>query len=177
MARFAVLDAWLKGEDDRGWTEGPNAKIPAVNMLLRKGNPGFNKIEGDATFGTREEKSWPLERTEYRRYYPSSDLSLSTSKPTEESTVKLEALGKGEPVQFKYKFEKETEIAGHPLANLVVSVEKRADGTAPKDVDLFLTLRHFDAEGKEIYYTGELSLTVPLHFARLTAVLHNRNRW
>ncbi|GAA5875152.1 hypothetical protein JCM8547_005537 [Rhodosporidiobolus lusitaniae] len=159
----SFLSAWLKGEDDRGWLKGPNAGVPAVNLLVRKGNPGFNSTEAEATFSNRPETSWPLERTQYTRFHLHPDLSLQQDSPAKEAKqVKLAALGKGDPLQFKLTFDKETEIAGHPLVNLVVGVEKRPDGTAPKDVDLFVTLRHFDADGKEIFYTGTAGDPVPL---------------
>lgn len=87
---------------------------------------------------------------------------MTEERPSEDSTIKIEALGKGAPIQFKYTFDKETELAGHPQANLVMSVEKREDGSAPKDLDLFLTLRHLDAKGKEIFYTGTAGDPVPL---------------
>lgn len=81
---------------------------------------------------------------------------MRLNEPAQEAaTLELAALGKSDPLQFKVTFDKETEIAGHPLANLVVGVKERADGSAPTDIDLFLTLRHFDQEGKEIFYTGE----------------------
>lgn len=151
----AVLDAWLKGKDSRGWTKGPNNGVPAVNLLIRKGNPGFNSTAAEAIFENRSETSWPLERTRYEKFHLHPDLSMRLDSPaTESAQLKLAGLGKSEPIQFKVTFDKETEIAGHPLANLVVGVEKRSDGTAPRDVDLFVTLRHFDAEGKEIFYTG-----------------------
>lgn len=125
-------------------------------MLVRKGNPGFNSNEAEATFSNRPEQSWPIERTSYEKFHLHPDLSMHRDEPAKESnTLKLAALGKTDPLQFKVKVDKDTEIAGHPLANLVVGVEERADGTAPTDLDLFVTLRHFDAEGKEIFYTGE----------------------
>ncbi|KAM0793769.1 hypothetical protein ACM66B_001187 [Microbotryomycetes sp. NB124-2] len=158
----SFLDCWLKDEDSRGWKKGPNVDVPAINMLVRKGNPGINSNEAEATFPFREEREWPLARTEYRKFYLNPDLSLSESPRETSETIKLEALGKGEPAQFKVTFDKETEIAGHPLANLVVSVEKRPDGSAPKDVDVFVTLRHLDAQGKEIFYTGTAGDPVPL---------------
>lgn len=155
-----VLDAWLKGEDNRGWLKGPNAAggVPAVNILVRKGNPGFNSTEADATFANRPESAWPLERTQYVKYHLHPDLSLKMDDPArDKAQLSLAALGQGEPLHFKTTFDRETELAGHPLVNLTVGVEKREDGTAPKDVDLFLTLRHFDAAGKEIFYTGASS--------------------
>lgn len=45
-------------------------------------------------------------------------------------------------------FEKETEITGHPLARLSMSLSS-VEGSQPSDIDVFLTIRHFDAEGKE----------------------------
>ncbi|POY74191.1 hypothetical protein BMF94_2765 [Rhodotorula taiwanensis] len=159
----SFLDAWLKDEDSRGWTKGPNVDIPAVNVLVRKGNPGFNSNEAEATFSNRPEQSWPIERTSYEKFHLHPDLSMHRDEPAKESnTLKLAALGKTDPLQFKVKVDKDTEIAGHPLANLVVGVEERADGTAPTDLDLFVTLRHFDAEGKEIFYTGTAGDPVPL---------------
>lgn len=142
-------------------------------MLVRKGNPGINSNEAEATFGTREEQEWPLARTKYTKYFLNADKSLTLDPPKDTSaTVKLEALGKGEPAQFTVKFDKETEIAGHPLANLVVSVEKRPDGTAPKDLDVFVTLRHLDGQGKEIFYTGTAGDPVPLCKGELRVELY-----
>ncbi|KAM0753449.1 X-Pro dipeptidyl-peptidase protein [Meredithblackwellia eburnea MCA 4105] len=161
----SFLDAWLKGEDDAGWLEGPNVKVPAVSLLVRKGNPGFNSNEAEATFSSRPESSWPIERTVYKKFYlEPSTMALTDAPEAKESSLTLQALGKGESrtLSFKKVFEKETEIAGHVVANLVAGVEKRPDGTAPKDLDLFVTLRHFDAEGKEVFYTGTAGDPVPL---------------
>jgi hypothetical protein len=158
-----VLDAWLKGEDDAGWLKGPNVDVPAVSVLVRKGNPGFNTTEAEATFKFRPENEWPIARTRYVKHYLQSDKTMKTSSPTEGGKdFELQALGKGAPVNFEVKFEEETEINGHPTANLVYSVPKRADGSAPKDIDVFLTLRHLDANGREIYYTGTAGDPVPL---------------
>lgn len=159
----SFLDAFLKGEDDRGWLEGPNAKVPAVNLLVREGNPGFNSNEAEATFGNRPETSWPLERTEYSKFYlHPSPPALKLKPAIEPATIKMESLGKGEPIQFAFKFEEGVELAGHPLAKLAVSVEQRADGSHPKDVDLFVTLRHLDPAGAEVFYTGTAGDPVPL---------------
>jgi hypothetical protein len=158
-----VLDAWLKGEDHAGWLKGPNVDVPAVSVLVRKGNPGFNTTEAEVTFKFRSENEWPIARTRYVKHYLQSDKTMKTSAPTEGGKdFELQALGKGAPVNFEVKFEEETEINGHPTANLVYSVPKRADGSSPKDIDVFLTLRHLDANGREIYYTGTAGDPVPL---------------
>jgi hypothetical protein len=48
-------------------------------------------------------------------------------------------------------FPEDTEITGHPLAHLAVAIQNR-DGATPSDMDIFLTIRHYDAQGNE----GEL---------------------
>lgn len=65
--------------------------------------------------------------------------------------------------QFKTApFDVELEITGHIVAHLNVSVSPHADGPTPSDIDLFITLRHLAASGKEIFYTGTAGDPVPL---------------
>lgn len=158
----SFLDAWLRDEDPEGWKEGPNAKKPAVSLLVRKGNPGFNSNEAEATFKARDENEWPIARTVYEQFNLTPSGGLTTAPVAEAGTFELEALGKADPISFEVQFDKETEIAGHPTANLVYSVKKRADGTAPRDIDVFVTLRHIGPDGKEVFYTGTAGDPVPL---------------
>lgn len=139
-----------------GWLEGPNVKVPAVNVLVRKGNPGYNSTEAERTFQTRDESEWPLRRTKYTDFNLMPDRSMSIGgKAQEETTLEYEALT-GEPISFATApFEQETEICGHITANLVMGVSTGSGGqAAPKDLDVMVTLRHFDASGQEVYYTG-----------------------
>lgn len=150
-----VLDAWLKDKDDAGWKLGPNVKVPAVNLLLRRGNPGFNSNEAEATYTSRSESEWPPARTRYIQYnLDAANLTLTTESPTIETTLELEALGKGSPLQFEVAFAEETEIAGHPTVNLIMSVGQDSQGRTPQELDVFVTLRHIDPTGKEVFYTG-----------------------
>ena len=142
--------------DPDGWKDGPNGRVPAVSLLVRKGNPGFNSNEAEATFKSRPETEWPLARTVYQRYYLCTDGTLSPEQASDEKVFELQALGKSDPLHFSLTFDKETEIAGHPTANLVFAAKERPNGTAPTDIDVFVTLRHFDPSGKEVFYTGEL---------------------
>jgi hypothetical protein len=152
---LVVLDAWLQDKDTEGWKLGPNVKVPAVSVLERRGNPGYNSNEAEATYTSRGEAEWPLARTRYAKFHLQPDLTLSETRSTESRTFPLEALGKSEPLQFSVTFDKETEIAGHPLMSLAYSVERREDGTHPKDIDVFVTLRHIDPQGQEVFYTGK----------------------
>ncbi|KAL8276718.1 hypothetical protein RQP46_010897 [Phenoliferia psychrophenolica] len=161
----SFLDAWLKDDDPEGWKLGPNVKVPAVSLLLRKGNPGFNSNEAEATFKSRPETSWPIERTKYTKFFlhPSTS-TMSTTREEAASTLALGALGAGDTptLSFRAVFDVETEVAGHVVAHLAASVEALPGKAAPKDMDLFLTLRHLDSEGKEVFYTGTAGDPVPL---------------
>ena len=151
----SFLDAWLHGKDDRGWLQGPNASIPAVSVTLRKGKPPHNDIQGDRSFPHRQETEWPIARTRYIKYHLSSDLTMSTNRQDRQNETNLEYEGlSGEAIQFATApFDVETEYTGHVLAKLVVSADTSENGT-PRDMDVFVTLRHLDEEGNEIYYTG-----------------------
>jgi predicted acyl esterase len=59
-------------------------------------------------------------------------------------------------------FEKETEITGHIVAHLNVSMSANPGAPTPQDLDLFLTLRYISPEGKEVFYTGTAGDPVPL---------------
>jgi predicted acyl esterase len=160
----SVLDAFLKGEDRGGWSNGT---APRVDLVLRKGDVGYNNPEAEKTFARRVENEWPLARTQYTPYYLTPDLGLTTSKPNLPSRTKLgyKALGTlNNPQMLRFSttaFEHETEITGHTTAHLNVSVSPEGHIT-PTDIDLFLTLRHFSADGKEIFYTGTAGDNIPL---------------
>ena len=161
----SFMDAFLKGEDRDGWSTGKASK---VDMVLRKGDFGFNDAEREKGFPRRQESEWPIARTQYTRWCLTPDKGLSTTSPAIDQNQKLsyEALGNMENqqlVQFSSPpMEKEVEITGHIVAHLNVSATPYVGGTVPRDIDLFLTLRHISAEGKEVFYTGTAGDPVPL---------------
>ncbi|KAH7014593.1 X-Pro dipeptidyl-peptidase protein [Microdochium trichocladiopsis] len=164
----SFLDAFLKGEDRVGWSQ--EGKVAPVSLVLRKGNVGFNDAEAEKVYERREETAWPIPRTQYTPFYLTPDLGLSaTDKPKPTDTkrkVSYRALGTMKDqkfVQFSTApFEEETEITGHVVAHLNVSVTPDPDGPTPSDIDLFVTLRYFGPDGKEIFYTGTAGDPVPL---------------
>ncbi|KAJ5485530.1 hypothetical protein N7539_005518 [Penicillium diatomitis] len=160
----SFLDAFLKGEDREGWSTG---KAPKVDMVLRKGNPGFDNAEAEKAFPRRIEHEWPIGRTQYTKYYLTSQRELITHAPIERpSKITYKALGSMENpelVQFVTPaFEKETEITGHIVAHLNVSMSASPGSPTPQDLDLFITLRYIGPDGKEVYYTGTAGDPVPL---------------
>jgi predicted acyl esterase len=162
----SFMDAFLKGEDRVGWSiEG---KVPPVDLVLRKGNVGFNNPTGEQKFSRRTEMEWPIARTKYTPFYLTPERELTAIAPALESTTKLSyrALGTLENpqlIQFATPpMQSETEITGHIVAHLNVSMTQDVGGTVPTDIDLFLTLRHISPEGHEVYYTGTAGDPVPL---------------
>lgn len=158
----SFLDAFLKGEDRVGWSEP--GKVAPVTLTLRKGNVGFNDAEKEKAYPKREEKAWPLPNTKYTKYYLTSGRALTTTRPPgkvlEELTYDaLATLDNQSLIQFTTEpFDKETEITGHPVAHVCVS----ATGPLNTDIDIFVTIRHLDASGEEIFYTGTAGDPVPL---------------
>ena len=163
----SFLDAFLKGDDRAGWSQG---KPAPVDIVLRKGDVGFNDAAAEKAYPRRVENEWPIARTQYTRYHLQPDLGLSKDSPYagEEKSVSYKALGGlNDPqlVQFTTNaFDAETEVTGHIVAHLSVSASKASaeQSTDPSDIDLFVTLRHISPEGKEVYYTGTAGDPVPL---------------
>jgi predicted acyl esterase len=168
----SFLDAFLKGEDSVGWSVP--GKVAPVTLTLRKGDVGFNNAEAEKAYEKREEEAWPIPRTQYTKFHLTPEMDLTTSPVKSAGKVSYKALGtmdNPQLVQFKTPaFEKETEITGHVVAHLNVSLTPESNSD-DKDIDLFLTLRHIDPTGKEVHYTGTAGDGVPLTKGWLRASL------
>ena len=131
---------FLKGIDN-GWD-----KQPPVQLNIR--HPGEK-------FVLRMEKEWPLARTRWSKFYlDPAGMTLSPKPIGKERKVEYEALGKG--VTFSMApLEKTTEITGPLAAKLFVS-------SSAKDADLFLVVRVFDPDGKELTFMGSTDPNTPI---------------
>ena len=116
----------------------------------------------------------------YLKYYLTPERQLRTDRPTSTGKIGYKALGTlDDPslVHFETSsFEKETEITGHIVAHLNVSLTPDTTGPTPTDIDLFLTLRHISAQGKEVFYTGTAGDPVPLTKGWLRVSLRRVNK-
>jgi predicted acyl esterase len=163
--QMSFLDAFLKGDDRGGWTNGT---APKVGITLRKGNVGYNDAEAERQYPSRYEDAWPIPRTQYTKYYLTSSGGLTTSTPSGEATkLSYEAPGTlkdPKKVEFTSEpFTEETEFTGHVAAHLCISCSSNsANAKGPSEIDIFTTLRHLDSEGKEICYTGTVGDPVPI---------------
>ena len=175
----SFLDAFLKGEDQIGWTR--KGAVPAVDLVLRKGDVGYNDPDAEALYPRRQESEWPIARTVYTPFFLSPDRSLTESKPSS-STMKLayRALGSvsnPQTVSFQTQpFQSEIEITGHIVAHLNVSMAGDRWGSVPSDIDLFVTLRHLSSNGKEILYTGTIGDPIPVTKGFLRMSLRKVNK-
>ncbi|RSL71537.1 hypothetical protein CEP54_001321 [Fusarium duplospermum] len=183
--QLSFLDAFLKGDDRVGWSQ--EGKVPPVSLVLRKGNVGFNDAEKEKVYPRRDENEWPIARTQYTKLFLTPDLGLSWNGPSNDrKKLSYRALGtleKPELVQFSTTaFESETEITGHIVAHLNVSVTPDPTGPTPGDIDLFVTIRHIDPSGQEVFYTGTAGDPVPVTKGWLRTSLrqvdqqHHKNR-
>ncbi len=134
------FDYFLKGKQN-GWD-----KQPKVQLQIR--HPGEK-------FVLRHENEWPLKRTQWTNFYlDAGTLSLGTYKNKSIKTITYDALGDG--VTFSTPpLEKETEITGPSALKLFVS-------SSTRDADLFIILRVFDAQDKEVLFQGALDPKTPI---------------
>src|SRR5262249_769353 len=138
---------FLKGENT-GWDQQPR-----VHLNIRR--PGEH-------FTPRAENEWPLARTQWTRFYlRPGDRSLSRDAPRDVAAVSYETTGDGLTFLTPPMTE-EMEITGPVAAKLFVS----SDTT---DADLFLVLRVFDPENKEVVFIGSNDPRTPIGLGWLRA--------
>ncbi|CAE7205019.1 hypothetical protein CFE70_008540 [Pyrenophora teres f. teres 0-1] len=175
----SFLDAFLKDDDRVGWSV--KGKLPPVDMVVRKGDVGFDDAEQEKVYERRTENEWPIARTRYTKFYLTPSQALTqvqpiTSRPQKLSYEALGSLDKPKLLQFTTAaFEQETEITGHIVAHLNVSLSAHPTHATPSDIDLFLTLRYISPEGNEVHYTGTAGDPIPLAKGWLRVSLRKTN--
>ena len=169
--QLRFFDYWLKGIDNGVMDE------PPVKLAIRKGR---DEIEW------RHEHEWPLARTQWTKFYfdiseaadgkeprvgtlvrekpakassctyPAFNLGTMGSTSAASSQVMGGGIKPGMGIALSTPpLTEDTEITGPLAATFHVSSES-------EDMDLFLTLRHFDADGNEIMETGQQGTPVPV---------------
>jgi hypothetical protein len=131
---------FLKGEDT-GWSKQPKAQ-------LQVRHPGEKFVE-------RHENEWPLARTQWTKFYiHPADMTMSAAAQNSQSSVTYAGLGEG--VTFLSEpLDHETELTGPIAAKLWVS-------SATEDADLFLVVRAFTPDLKEVTFQGALDAHTPI---------------
>jgi len=138
---------FLKGENT-GWD-----RQPKVSLNIRK--PGEK-------FELRAENEWPLARTQWTKYYlQPANRELTTTAPSADTTLAYETTGDG--VTFLTPpMTKALEITGPVAARLWLSSDT-------KDADVFVVLRVFDPNGKEVTFIGANDPRTPVALGWLRA--------
>jgi len=131
---------FLKGERN-GWD-----KQPKVQLNVRHPNE---------TFVLRHEDAWPIPRTHWTKFHLASDVhKLVNVAPTSSANVTFDAEGDG--VTFVTEpFVQATEITGPVAAKLNVS-------STTEDADIYLVLRVFTPDMKEVTFQGALDPHTPI---------------
>jgi predicted acyl esterase len=169
--QLRFFDHWLKGIDNGVMNE------PPIKLAIRHGR---DRIEW------RHEHEWPLKRTQWTKFYfdlakaadgkeprvgalvrerparaascsyPSFNLGSMGSTSAASSQVMGGGIKPGMGVALETPpLAEDTEITGPLAATFYVSSEA-------EDMDLFLTLRNFDADGNEVLETGQQGTPVPV---------------
>jgi predicted acyl esterase len=130
---------FLKGQDT-GWSKQPKVQL---------------QVRHKDKFVERHETEWPLPRTKWTRYFADpGNFSLSTTPQAKTSAVTYKGLGDG--VTFlTAPMKQDTEITGPIAAKLWVS-------SATEDADLFLVVRAFSPDMKELVFQGALDPHTPI---------------
>ncbi|MEK9833850.1 MAG: CocE/NonD family hydrolase C-terminal non-catalytic domain-containing protein, partial [Rhodospirillaceae bacterium] len=131
---------YLKGEKN-GWD-----KQPKVQLQIR--HPGEVFVE-------RHENEWPLKRTEWTKFYlDPANMSLSTTPQKKKGDVTYGGFSDG--VTFMSDpLEEDMEITGPIASKLFVS-------SSTSDADMFLVLRVFGPDMKEVTFQGALDPHTPI---------------
>jgi predicted acyl esterase len=138
--QLRFFDYFLKGEKN-GWDQQPR-------VLLQVRHPGEKFVE-------RLGQEWPLARTQWTKLYlDAADASLKTTPADVEATITFDAMGEGLTF-LTTPLEAQTEITGPVAAKLFVS-------SSTRDADLFLVLRVFSADLKEIVFQGAIDPHTPI---------------
>jgi len=134
------FDCFLK-DDDSGWKDQPR-----VSLNVRS--------EGEK-FYLRGEEDWPIPRTEWTKFYLKADGHLlSPEEQVGEENISYKSTGDG--VTFvSTPMEKDTEFCGPIASKVWVSSDT-------KDADLFLVVRVFTPDFKEVVFHGALDPHTPV---------------
>ena len=163
FVRSRSKDKWLEAHGLEHWTHfytdyGRKLQLRFFDFHLKGKGDWKNQprvllqVRHLDKFVERHENEWPLARTDWTKMYLSgSSLSFS---PGNSKTVSFEAMGDG--ITFVSEpLERQTEITGPIAAKLKVS-------SSTEDADLFLVLRVFTPDLREVTFMGAIDPHTPI---------------
>jgi predicted acyl esterase len=170
FVRAASKEKWLEAHGLEHWTHfytdyGRSLQLRFFNKFLKgkhqdwDGQPRVQlQVRHVDRFVERHENEWPLARTQWTKLYLHKDSQLKSEPKSgtdhDSSSVSFNALGEG--VTFVSEpLGRETEITGPLAARLRVS-------SSTEDADLFLVLRVFTPDLREVTFMGAIDPHTPV---------------
>ncbi|HXW50093.1 MAG TPA: CocE/NonD family hydrolase, partial [Xanthobacteraceae bacterium] len=167
FVRAASNQKWLEVHGIEHWTHfytdyGRNLQLRFFDYFLHGKKNSWNKqspvqlqVRHIDRFVERAENEWPLKRTKWTRFYlDPAGYSLSGRPAKKKSAIKFEAMGDG--VSFlTAPLDRETEITGPSAVKLFVS-------SSTRDADIFVVLRVFSPDVKEVVFQGAIDPHAPV---------------
>jgi len=167
FVRAAAKHKWLEAHGIEHWTHfytdyGREQQLRFFDHFLHGKKQGWSKqpkvllqVRHIDKFEPRAESEWPLKRTRWTKFYldPAS-MTLTTKKPSGNAQLKFPAMGDG-LMFLTPPLAKETEITGPSALKLFAS-------SSTPDADLFIVLRIFTGDLKEIVFQGAIDPHTPV---------------
>ena len=133
------FDYFLKGKKN-GWEREPRVRL---------------QIRHTGRFEERFENEWPLERTQWTKYFfDFANRALMTEPQAKHAHNSFDALGDGLTLMTP-PLAAETEITGPSALKLFLS-------SSTSDADIFAVLRVFSPDGKEVVFQGAIDPHTPI---------------
>jgi len=167
FVRAAAKDKWLEVHGIEHWTHfytdyGRKLQLRFFDYFLHGKRNGFDRqprvllqVRHIDKFVERAENEWPLKRTKWTKFFLDAASGALAHEPARgKDVVRFDALGEG--VTFLTEpLAQETEITGPSAVKLFVS-------SSTKDADLFVVLRVFTGDLKEVVFQGAIDPHTPV---------------
>jgi len=167
FVRAAAKQKWLEAHGIEHWTHfytdyGREQQLRFFDRFLHGKKDGWAKqpkvllqVRHIDKFVPRAENEWPLKRTRWTKLYlDPSAMTLTPTKPSGPLQLNFAAMGDG-LVFLTPPLAKETEITGPSALKLFVS-------SSTPDADIFVVLRVFTGDLKEIVFQGAIDPHTPV---------------
>ncbi len=167
FVRAASRQKWLEVHGIEHWTHfytdyGRKLQLKFFDHFLHGKKNGWDKhprvllqVRHIDRFVERSENEWPLERTRWTRLYlDPSDCSLSENRAAKKAVTSFAAMGDGLTF-LTAPLGSDMEITGPSELKLFVS-------SSTEDADLFVVLRVFSPDLKEVVFQGAIDPHTPI---------------
>jgi uncharacterized protein len=181
FVRAASKQKWLEAHGIEHWTHfytdyGREQQLRFFDYFLHGKTGDWAKqpkvllqVRHIDKFVSRAENEWPLKRTRWTKLYlEPSAMTLTQKKPSASAVLKFAAMSEGLTF-LTPPLPRETEITGPSALKLFVS-------SSTSDADIFVVLRVFTGDLKEIVFQGAIDPHTPVAQGWLRASHRKRDK-